>query len=1059
MAGYRNEINLINSQAVKNLKKYRKLTRAFFWIIPVFYFTISQPDLVTSSKINSFSTPEIQEFNKATGSIRDVPLMKGFWFDYLDLNQDGKFEYLMQPWRDHILDKKTQVLGYILFVTSVAGLVIHGFSKRFKWRFSPLIFFVAAYFMLATTNPPLGFVYSFLADNISLFDEMFRSVFTKWSIPFGLVIAFGIGSAINLICSISKRRVGSVVALLVVPFVLLASVWFVKPAYKEDLIHRYMRINIPNEYFEMFGYFKSKPEQSRIAHFPVYSFWGWSFYDWPQGQPHGGGGADWDYRGSGFLWYGIKQPILDRAFDVWSQQDESFYHQVSYALSADDIELLGKVLDKYDVSYILFDESIIVPNSDKKLLKNEETQKMLIDLGWRVDWQTGFLTVYESSDSSSSFVDVKNATPTFESTSKVRRDLAYSQIGDYWTAKRGNGSFYYPFQNLLADAAIREGIEYKDDFDGHTWVSLSTTVDMADSQTKLVIPGVPHLTRVTMPAHIGMRDKDLVIRFSPPLRGDAQLESFKLPNVQVRIPRMIDQAYISVGETIFPISQGQEVDKALTLTAGEPIRVLVFDANQKTVFDLSESFYTSNVNKCWNREGTDGNFTNEIKDDVLAMSVTDAAACFSVKVGRISSPRVGLLQVSLPYQSYKGSKPHFCIVAEGPEYKCLNDEIFYNTVPEEGWTAVSRDLILDSSKTYWIEIAARPSDEPGETWQIDYKAPIVNAFSMVADVEFDSAIWETLMSEMKLDDANIPQDFSVDVLTKPVKMDFSRSGLVTPKNCDILERGDILKEVIDDKVHYTSLERSAACDYVGLLSLSTHKGYLLRLRGESRQGRPLKLYLYNKATGKIDIEALVDKGVFDNSYVVVDWQQFDEDSYVINLETRSFGRPSVAIIESVTFYEFPIDWLLFWQTQNNLDIVGASNPDYPEVLATKTGTHKYIVSLESNLGDNGIITLSQGYEDEWVAYQINSRMGEILPFVSGHKLEHVEVNGWANGWLLGPLAVSRQPLDQESNSYTTLIVYWPQYLEYLGFLILGVAAVALVIPSKVWRRRSRDFVS
>ena len=42
---------------------------------------------------------------------------------------------------------------------------------------------------------------------------------------------------------------------------------------------------------------------------------GWNYYDW-------------GYRGSGFLWYGIKQPILDRAFDVWDKSSEKYYEEI-----------------------------------------------------------------------------------------------------------------------------------------------------------------------------------------------------------------------------------------------------------------------------------------------------------------------------------------------------------------------------------------------------------------------------------------------------------------------------------------------------------------------------------------------------------------------------------------------------------------------------------------------------------------------------------------------------------------------------------------------------------
>jgi hypothetical protein len=48
-------------------------------------------------------------------------------------------------------------------------------------------------------------------------------------------------------------------------------------------------------------------------------------------------------------------------------------------------------------------------------------------------------------------------------------------------------------------------------------------------------------------------------------------------------------------------------------------------------------------------------------------------------------------------------------------------------------------------------------------------------------------------------------------------------------------------------------------------------------------------------------------------------------------------------------------------------------------------------------------------------------------------LDHVKVNSWANGWFV--------PEGQQM----TVIIYWPQYLEYFGLLVLVFTFVFLVI--------------
>jgi arginyl-tRNA--protein-N-Asp/Glu arginylyltransferase len=82
--------------------------------------------------------------------------------------------------------------------------------------------------------------------------------------------------------------------------------------------------------------------------------------------------------------------------------------------------------------------------------------------------------------------------------------------------------------------------------------------------------------------------------------------------------------------------------------------------------------------------------------------------------------------------------------------------------------------------------------------------------------------------------------------------------------------------------------------------------------------------------------------------------------------------------------------------------------------------------------------LSQAYSKDWLAYS---------PFLK-ENLSHLKFNNWANAWqfsleqvnLLTTLAT------QESTVY---LFYWPQILEYLGFVaLLGVSIWLIIYYSK-----------
>jgi hypothetical protein len=96
--------------------------------------------------------------------------------------------------------------------------------------------------------------------------------------------------------------------------------------------------------------------------------------------------------------------------------------------------------------------------------------------------------------------------------------------------------------------------------------------------------------------------------------------------------------------------------------------------------------------------------------------------------------------------------------------------------------------------------------------------------------------------------------------------------------------------------------------------------------------------------------------------------------------------------------------------------------------------------------DNTTLVLDQAYDEGWEAYtrnttnptnttnnQISKWLFEALPFIFGTKIrDHVLVNNWENGWMLPKAAV------HSSQSTTIVIFFWPQILEWIGFLLLPI---------------------
>lgn len=432
-----------------------------FWLAPVIYFTIVGSNIPVNSKANSIATPETRLMNEARSQTKDLISLKGYWFDYYDWGKDNKFEYLYQSWIEQTEKREVKTGIMILFCASLLGLVLGLFKKKNVWGLSGAVLFAISFVMLGgESNPITGGLNRFLGNNIPLFTEVFRNAFTKWSTAMSLVYALGLVFLFDFLSSFLK---GKLKYLLILPFVFLVAIQIVvvKPIFSGNLISSSMRVVIPDAYFNLISDLNSK-EKGRIVDLPAVSFWGWSFYDW-------------GYRGSGFLWYGLESPVLDRAFDVWSPYNETFYSELKPALDNNNQEALERILDKYQIKYLILDGYIFSPGNDMAFLGTEKTRTMLEKLPGIQRTDFGKLSLYERNIKTKSFVNVP------ESYVLVNADTLYAGIDPFYEAY-GNYLFdekanAFPFVN----------------FDRRTNLKISTdgeslTINNPEMSAKAILP-------------------------------------------------------------------------------------------------------------------------------------------------------------------------------------------------------------------------------------------------------------------------------------------------------------------------------------------------------------------------------------------------------------------------------------------------------------------------------------------------------------------------------------------------------------------------------------------
>lgn len=404
-----------------------------FWLAPNIYYVLKESSTVSNSQINSTFSSEAFLQSRVFGNINDLGLFKNFPFNWREYNfVSGSFEDQMSPWISHLKMPLVPAIGYIFTIFGALGIVVASFRKS-KYALSFLPVLAVCVFFLINENPPFTNIFVYLRHNIPLFSEALRFPFTKFSI---ILIA-----SLSVFLAFSSQFILKFFSKLKMEFVFVAlfmalSIYFMLPAFKGGLLDSSMRVKIPLEYFQMFDWFNSQDHSARVARLPIQSFWGWDYHSW-------------GYQGAGFTWFGIPQPTLNREFDRWGLYSEDFYFQASGALYSGNADAFKNVLKKYNVKYLLLDESIINAGGSSEILYIPQIKKIITDSSGMIKEVTrfNFLTIYEINfDSGNKYIfapgDFSNIN-TDMTYAKV--DPIYATYGDYVGDVNGAS---FPFVNL-----------------------------------------------------------------------------------------------------------------------------------------------------------------------------------------------------------------------------------------------------------------------------------------------------------------------------------------------------------------------------------------------------------------------------------------------------------------------------------------------------------------------------------------------------------------------------------------------------------------------------------
>lgn len=413
-----------------------------FWLLPFSYTAISKSQTIQNTRINEFSSEEIYYRNKARGNLQDTLTLKGFMLDSIEYDTFKEENFLfMGEWKNHLQKIPIQAISYSFIVFMIIGSILV-VKYRIKSLYPILATNIVSLFFLANNTPLISNANELFRSAVPVLGEAFRFPFTKfitlfafsYAFLFGLGVSFAIKSIVNFLHKkVKKERFTKAFYLSLI--VLFSGLILINayPVFKGQFTSPFLRLSIPEGYSNAISYFNSQNPNGRVLTFPMESFWNWEY-------------RNWGHRGSGFLWYAIPQAYITRAFDPWSIENENLYSQISSAYSNNDISQFDLLIQKYGITHILIDKTILNTLTPKSIDYGKIEEFINQSTILKKDKDFGIISVYRGPEGSE-VNSISNSTlKVYPDIKQNTNDNIIGSAGNYITSK--NADITLPFASI-----------------------------------------------------------------------------------------------------------------------------------------------------------------------------------------------------------------------------------------------------------------------------------------------------------------------------------------------------------------------------------------------------------------------------------------------------------------------------------------------------------------------------------------------------------------------------------------------------------------------------------
>lgn len=990
-------VELLRTRNIKNL--FIVFSAVFivnsFWLIPFVFSTFSGTGTVINSKISQMSSEDSFSYNKEYGQIKDVAILRGFWFQNIDYsNDDRAFYIILNEWSEHISNPFINPIGYVLFLFVVIGFVYVIITRSYR-VFPILLIFLICLFMLINENPPIGFIFEYIRDNFEIFKEVFRFPYTKFVVPavfsFSILFAYGVLSTSSIVSKLPSKFETLVNAIIIGLFSAMLIVWMI-PVFQGKLFYKNLKVSLPYEYIETFDYFENEPQNKRIANLPQHTFWGWNYYKW---------GA----RGSGFLWYGIKQPILDRAFDVWNFKNEQYYNELHYAIYTENIDRIEKLADKYQIDYFIIDENVFVPPGFSRAEFFENTKNMFAN-SKKISLAQNFGNIYIYKVDHD-YIDLNYIyAPEDYITVKTKYNYSsYDSIldinSDYYYDENGRYDFIFAEDDEMLKTVIDEKIQNLNEND-----ELYLNVSSLDLDKN-----IPHRVEID--------DKSMLLSSVFPVVYGSNNERLYNPNTSSDYQFSEGTDSVLIDGEMFKLS---DTRKVLLLN---PTDTFITSFNSLPTDEVEyNKFYSVQPVDC----GGFGSYGKDVGKGGKSIILKTYNNLVCLPLGDIPEHTDVVVKVSFEYSNTPKARLLYCIYNSDTK-KCLNER--YKKAPDSASNKRHYEdySYIESTKDLEFGISL-------ETWDFtnEQLAEVQNIKIEIYDVvdmyrlQPPEKYFEKTRIVLESDDLPLqiesPDDLKYSYL--PGSTYYNNES----NNCDNFNGLAYNREFSTTEAGIAKYTYSAtdaiSCDNINLNDLSQNASYVFTINSKVIENKGLDLCIAGFGLDKCLIRKRLEGGI--ENIILPSYSS--SEGYNLSFGNQSIGREdTVNELYSVDVKYLPYMWLkdMYLDRSGEIEEVIINPIRVDNVL--KANFYKYNIGVDSmNDSSNvyGLMILNQTYHEGWTIYIANSCLLNFQTPLTCKKadIEHVLAKNWANGWLV----------PNEDAEY--VIIFWPQYLQFIGYFIL-----------------------